>query len=92
MPIGDCERAKLHQAFSAGTLVELAGAAGLLCNKYSNHASDASDVVHTSKLGPAARYSGILAVSTVARKRNDVDGRVDEDTTFEDARPTSIRY
>jgi hypothetical protein len=92
MPIGDCERARLHHALPSGTLVALAGVAGSLCNKDSNHASVTSDVVHTSRLGPAARYNGIFAVSTVVRKRSDVYGRVDQDATFGDARPTSRPY
>ena len=34
-----------------------------------NHSSVAPDVVHTSRVGPAARYRGIRAVSTTERKR-----------------------
>lgn len=64
---------------------------GLLSSIDSNHASVGSEVVQTSRLGPAARYRGILAVSTVVRKRNVVVGTSGEDATFGDVRPTSKR-
>jgi hypothetical protein len=88
MPIGDCDRARFHHSFAALLGVSVA-AAGLLSSIDSNHASVASFVVHTSRLGPAARYSGILAVSTVERNRRAVAGNADKDATFCDARPTS---
>lgn len=62
---------------------------GLLSKIDSNHASVASHVVQTSRLGPVARYSGIFAVSTVLRKRSVEAGRVEVDATFGDASPTS---
>jgi hypothetical protein len=88
MPIGDCDRARFHHSFAASLGVSVA-AAGLLSSIDSNHASVASFVVHTSRLGPAARYNGILEVSTVDRNRRVVAGKAGEDATFCDARPTS---
>jgi hypothetical protein len=87
MPIGDCERARVHQLCSTASV--LVDSTGLLNSTDSNHASVASDVVQTSKLGPAARYRGILAVSTVLRKRRGVGGSGAEDAIFGDARPIS---
>lgn len=84
MPIGDCERARSHHCLTSWLVVSPGG--GLLNNIDSNHACVASSVVHTSRLGPAARYSGILEVSTVVRKCRDVAGRVGEDAGFCDAR------
>jgi hypothetical protein len=89
MPMGDCARAKVHHAYSIASV--FAESLGLLSNIDSNHASVASDVVQTSRLGPAARYSGIFAVSTVVRKRRVVAGRRGENATFGDARPTSTK-
>lgn len=63
---------------------------GLLKRIDENHASVCSFVVHTSRLGPAARYKGIRAVSTVAKKRNGAAG-MDADGVLCDARPTSTR-
>lgn len=63
--------------------------AGLLSKSDSNHVWVSSLVVQTSRLGPAARYNGILAVSTVERKRMVVAGRAIDDATLGDARLTS---
>jgi hypothetical protein len=62
---------------------------GLLSSNDSNHACVSSEVVHTSRLGPAARYRGMRAVSMGARKRRAVAGMVGLDTVEFDARITS---
>jgi hypothetical protein len=90
MPNGDCEDASVHQAFSLALLSEPVDTPGLPSSTDSNHASVASQLVHTSTLGPAARYRGILATSTVLRNRRVVEGMASEDAPFGDARPTSI--
>jgi hypothetical protein len=56
--------------------------AGSLSSIDSNHDSEASFVVQTSQLGPAARYRGIFAVSTVERKRRDGAAMAGEDATL----------
>jgi hypothetical protein len=91
MPNGDCENASIHQAFSLALLSAPVDTPGLPSSTDSNHASVASQLVHTSRLGPAARYRGILATSTVLRKRSASGGMASEDAPFGDARPTSIK-
>jgi hypothetical protein len=90
MPNGDCEDASDHQAFSPTSLSASVDTPGLPSRTDSNHASVASQLVQTSRLGPAARYNGILATSTMLRKRRASGGMASEDAPSGDARPTSI--
>jgi hypothetical protein len=53
--MGDCERANVHHSCPAASLAASVDTAGLLSRRDSNHASVASQVVQTSRLGPAAR-------------------------------------
>jgi hypothetical protein len=53
--MGDCERANVHHSCSVALLAASVDNTGLLSRRDSNHASVASQVVQTSKLGPAAR-------------------------------------
>lgn len=73
MPKGDCARAHVHH--SPGGLSPALRTAGVLSRIEANHSSVAWLVVCTSRLGPAAKQSGIRAVATVARKRNGAVGR-----------------
>lgn len=82
MPIGDCERMQCHHCLApafvdASTLEE-----HLPSRMESNHTCVSSEVVQTSKLGPAARYRGMRAVSTVERKRRGVVGIAVADAMF----------
>lgn len=90
MPMGDCERASFHHSFAVWPGVS-DSVAGLLSKSDSNQACVLSSVVHTSRLGPAARYRGILAVSTVVRKRRVGVLRVGADAIFCVVRPTSVQ-
>lgn len=89
MPIGDWVLACAHHSDRKSSTREPVAAGCLLNRIDANHSWVASQVVHTSKLGPAARYSGMHAVWTVARKRRDVLVMTGRDASFRDAKPTS---
>lgn len=91
IPTGDCALANVHQSRVPPLLATVDGA-GWLSKIDSNHASEASDVVQTSTLGPAARYNGIFAVSTDERKRKGAAGMAGEGAPLHDENPTSGAY
>ena len=68
MPVGDCNLAIVHHWYASASSHSTV-AHELPPRTELNHSSVAPDVVHTSRLGPAARYRGIRAVSTTERKR-----------------------